>query len=178
MREVWQASRATRGVRGTSWAAHLLGKAASAASPLDRSTSSPDGTSSPDRAGLRHLLSRPDRAGSAAPPLPAGGRAAGPIARGLRHLLSRRAGPTTASVRHGRTCAQLPMLARRLAPPLPILTELWRGHGRGGGNSEIAMRIRRRETAKEGAGPGAQAPTAPTLGLRKLAIGVAGFSVL
>ena len=40
------------------------------------------------------------------------------------------------------------------------------------------MRIRRRETAKEGAGPGAQAPTAPTLGLRKLAIGVAGFSVL
>jgi hypothetical protein len=40
------------------------------------------------------------------------------------------------------------------------------------------MQIQRRETAKRRVGPGAQPRTAAALGLRRVAIAVAGFSVL
>ena len=47
------------------------------------------------------------------------------------------------------------------------MTELWRRRGQRGGNNEVAMQIRR-----------CAQPSTPTPRLRKVAIAIAGFSVL
>jgi hypothetical protein len=57
------------------------------------------------------------------------------------------------------------------------MVEPWRRRGQRSGNSDLVMHIRRREMAKRRMRSEAQ-PSSSTPGLRKVAIAVAGFSVL